>query len=127
MPKTIRFRCTSDAQPLQPRDASSKLVSPRARAARWRRVSSRLPSRPLSAGSSVKAPITGNATAIAAPIAAPDRVLTPTVRTPSRAMHTVMPAKSTARPAVPAAVVTASSTLRPRRSPVRVRVRMNRE
>jgi hypothetical protein len=86
-----------------------------------------LPSRLISAGSSVKAPITGNATAIEAAMAAPERVLTPTVRMPSRAMHTVMPAKSTARPAVPAALTTASSTLRPRRSPVRVRVRMNSE
>ncbi len=60
-------------------------------------------------------------------MAAPDRVLTPTVRMPSRAMHTVNPAKSTARPAVAAAPVTAASTLRPRRSPLRARVRMNSE
>ena len=42
-------------------------------------------------------------------------------------MHTVIPANSTARPAVAAAATTASSTLRPRRSPVRARVRMNSE
>ena len=92
----IRCRLHSDAQPVQ-RRSLGEAVSPLARAARWRRLRRRLPTRPVSAGSRVSAAITGNTTAIAAAMAAPDSVLTPTVRMPSRAMHTVMPAKSTAR------------------------------
>jgi len=126
-PTTKRFRWTKDAQRDQPREASLKPVSPRARARRCLRVRMRLPVRPASAGSSVSAPRSTNATVTAAAMAAPDSVLTPTVRMPSRAMHTVRPAKSTARPAVPPAAVTASRTDRPRRMPLRVRVRMNSE
>ena len=43
------------------------------------------------------------------------------------AMHTVIPANNTARPAVDAASETASWVDNPRRIPARVRVRMNRE
>ena len=42
-PKTSRLRCTSDDHRLQPRDASLKSVSPRARARRCRRVRIRCP------------------------------------------------------------------------------------
>ncbi|MDX6491860.1 MAG: hypothetical protein QOD43_2105, partial [Gaiellaceae bacterium] len=64
----------------------------------------RCPRNPISAGSSVCAAAIGNKTAIDAATAAPDRTLTPTVNMPHKAMHTVRPAKSTARPAVAPAV-----------------------
>src|SRR5260370_38775019 len=60
-----------------------------------------------------------------AAMAAPDSTLTPTVIIPSRATHTVIPANMTARPAVPAAVTTASWTLSPRRIAERTRGRLN--
>ena len=86
-----------------------------------------MPTIRTSAGSSVCAAIIGNSTAMDAAMAAPDSTLTPTVIIPSRATHTVIPANMTARPAVPAAVTTASWTLSPRRIPERTRVRMNSE
>ena len=45
---------------------------------------------------------------------------------PSRAMQTMMPANSTARPEVLTAVTTASSVSMPRIRPCRCRVTMNR-
>jgi hypothetical protein len=81
----------------------------------------------LIAGSNVWAASIGSSTAIDAAIAAAESTLTPTMSMPQRAMQTVIPANSTARPAVAEALTTASCVERPRRSPVRVRVRMNRE
>jgi hypothetical protein len=49
----------------------------------------------------------------------------PATDRPARATTTVMPAVSTAEPAVPVAVAAASSTLRPARSSWRWRVTMN--
>ncbi len=49
-----------------------------------------------------------------------------TTDSPTRAMITVAPAKTTAEPAVPIERATASSTVRPSRSSVRNRARMNR-
>jgi hypothetical protein len=87
----------------------------------------RVPRKPISAGSSVCDAAIGNRTATLAATAAPESRLTPTVNMPHSAMHTVIPANSTARPAVAAAVVTASSVDAPPRMAVRARVRMNSE
>ena len=66
-----------------------------------------------------------NATAIEAAIATPYRKLTPSANIPSIAMHTIIPANSTARPEVSIASTTASSPLSPRIRPWRYRVTMN--
>jgi hypothetical protein len=81
--------------------------------------------KPSSAGSRVMAASTTVATAIEAPMPEPDRKLIPVTSMPSSAMHTVVPAKMTARPEVSNARTTASSWLRPDFTPVRNRVTMN--
>jgi hypothetical protein len=96
-----------------------------ASARRWRRLSTRMPSTPSSAGSSVIAAATVITTVNAAATATPLRKVSRRVNMPSSAMHTVPPANSTARPEVLRATTAASSGLRPRRIARRCRVTMN--
>lgn len=84
-----------------------------------------MPSAPSSAGSSVTAAATVMTTVSAEATATPLRKVSRSVNMPSSAMHTVPPAKSTARPEVFSAVTAASSGLLPRRMPLRWRVTMN--
>ena len=78
-----------------------------------------MPKNPSMAGSSVSDARTVNATAIEVPTATPYRKLTPSANIPSIAMHTIIPANSTARPEVSSDSTTASSPLSPRSSPWR--------
>ena len=64
-------------------------------------------------------------TPIAVPSDTPYRKLTPSVHSPSSAMHTVVPANSTARPEVFTATTIDSSTGMPRSRLRRCRVTMN--
>ncbi len=77
------------------------------------------------AGSSVTEAATVRITVSEAAIATPLRKLSRRISMPSRAMHTVAPAKTTARPVVATASAAASATDRPRFSPRRCRVTMN--
>ena len=88
--------------------------SPGGRSARrCRRLSTRIPNTPSSAGSRVTAASTVNTTVSAEAIARPFRKLTPRTRMPSSAMHTVLPANRTARPEVSMALTAASSGVSP--------------
>jgi hypothetical protein len=95
----------------------------------WRslRGSTRLPAKPSSAGSSVMATSTATATvpAAARPMTARNGMLT--TASPASAMTTVMPAKTTAEPAVPTARAAASSGARPSTRFCRCREVMNSE
>ncbi len=78
------------------------------------------------AGSSVTEAATVRTTVSEEAIATPPRKFSRSTSMPSRAMQTVAPAKTTARPVVATACSAASSTLRPRLRPLRWRVTMNR-
>jgi len=84
-----------------------------------------MPRMPSIAGSRVIADRTVNSTVSAAATATPLRNETPSTSMPSRAMHTVPPANSTARPEVFRATATESIGWSPRLSPRRYRVTMN--
>ena len=108
------------AQRAQPGDSSVVRSSPALSCAALAAAKdARIPKKPSSAGSSVSAAITVNATAMHAAIATPYRKLTPSANRPSRAMQTIIPANSTARPEVSTDSITASSPLRPRSRPWR--------
>ena len=81
--------------------------------ARWRRLSTLRPTKPSSDGSSVSDAAMVRTTVNDADTATPYRNDSPRANWPSRAMHTVIPAKNTARPAVLTAFTVASSTLCP--------------
>ena len=102
-------------------------VSPVARAARSFLVRTRRPAKPRMAGSSVSAATTATPTAAdpTAPIMV--RKGMPATLRPSRAIITVMPANTTAEPAVPRARPTDSGTEIPARSWSRWRETMKRE
>ena len=68
-----------------------------------------VPTKPSSAGSRVTAASTVTATTDAAPMPSPLMKASPIASMPSRAMMTVSPANTTARPAVSIAVTTAVS------------------
>ena len=84
----------------------------------------RLPTRANRAGSAVRAAVMVSSTAIADEIASPLRKVTPSTTMPSKASITVVPANSTARPAVSIAPTVASRTLLPSRRFSRKRVTM---
>ncbi len=84
-----------------------------------------VPTKPSTAGNKVTAAATVRATTAAAPIPRPLMNESPIASMPSNAMITVSPAKSTARPDVSIAVITASSGPRPAWSPWRYRVTTN--
>ena len=96
-------RSSSRDQRAQPA-APGVPVSPRPSCARSRRGSTRSPKKPSSAGSSVSEASTVVATLSDAATATPYRNDRPRANSPSRAMQTVMPANSTARPEVSTAV-----------------------
>ncbi len=77
------------------------------------------PKKPSSAGSRVSDASTVVATANEEATATPYRKDSPRANRPSRAMHTVIPAKSTARPEVSIAVTVASSGDLPSSRPCR--------
>ncbi len=78
-----------------------------------------------SAGSSVTEAATVRTTVSEAAMATPLRKLSRRISMPSRAMHTVAPAKTTARPVVATAFSAASATVSPRFRPRRCLVTMN--
>jgi hypothetical protein len=93
---------------------------------RSRRLSVRIPRMPSRAGSRVIAASTVATTVVAEAMAMPFRKLMPSTSMPSRAITTVAPANSTARPEVSIALTTESSTVMPDLRPVRCLVTMNR-
>ncbi len=92
---------------------------------RWARLSTFSFSIPSMAGSRVIAASTVSATVSAAETAIPLRKPMPRISMPSRAITTVRPANSTARPEVFSALATESCTLRPAIRPLRWRFTMN--
>jgi hypothetical protein len=84
-----------------------------------------MPMKDSRAGSRVTAAATVRTTVSDAAIATPLRKFSRRISMPSRAMHTVAPAKTTARPVVATALVTDSVTDSPRFRPRRCRVTMN--
>ena len=84
------------------------------------------PMKPNMAGRRVRAATMVRATPMAAATARPYRKLTPRANMPSSAMHTMIPAKSTARPEVLTALMMDDSTSRPATRPWRWRVTMKR-
>ena len=86
-----------------------------------------MPMKPNMAGSSVTAAAIARSTVMADEMLRPLRKPRRKTSRPSRAMHTVPPAKSTARPAVLRARTAASSGDRPALRPSRCRVTMNSE
>ena len=98
--------------------------APAASRRRCRRLSTRIPNTPSSAGSRVTAASTVNTTVSAEATARPFRKLTPRTRMPSSAMHTVLPANRTARPEVSMALTAASSGVSPACKPRRCLVTM---
>ena len=82
---------------------------------RQRVTSTRSPTKPSSAGSSVTDASMVNNTVIDAPIAKPFMNDTPMINMPNSEMTTVVPAKITARPAVLIASAVASAQVLPRR------------
>ena len=100
--------------------------APEASRRRCRRLSTRIPKTPSSAGSRVTAASTVKTTVSAEATARPFRKLTPRTKMPSRAMHTVLPANSTARPELSMALTAACSGVSPDCRPRRCLVTMNR-
>ena len=96
---------------------------------RWRsrRLSTRRPMKPSIAGSNVSAVAMVSTTVMTTWKARPLRKLSRNTSSPRSAMHTVAPAKSTARPEVLSARTAASSGGRPAFRPSRCRVTMNKE
>lgn len=92
---------------------------------RSRLLRARMPMNDSSAGSSVTEAATVRTTVRQAAIATPLRKLSCRMSMPSRAIQTVAPAKTTARPVVRTASRAASATGSPRRSPLRCLVTMN--
>ena len=84
------------------------------------------PMKPSMPGSNVSAEIIVRSTPMAAATASPYRKLTPSANMPSRAMQTMMPANSTARPDVFTALMIELSIGCPATSPCRCRVTMKR-
>lgn len=95
-----------------------------ARRRRCLRLSTRGPSSPSSEGSSVMAARTLKITVREAAMTTPSRKRMFITSIPASAMHTVPPAKSTARPEVFRACTADSSDFMPRRMPRRCRVTM---
>ena len=87
---------------------------------------SRSPAKPIRAGSRVSASTTSKATVIAAKMPITDRKGTPEMLSPTSAMITVRPAKTTADPAVPIERAADSSTSMPAASWSRCREITNR-
>jgi hypothetical protein len=75
----------------------------------------RYPSQDRTAGSTVSEPTTATATTIIVPMANDTNVLSPEKNIPARAIITVIPEMSTARPDVAAAASRAGDSLRPAR------------
>lgn len=93
---------------------------------RRRVTSTRSLAKPSRAGSRVSEAIIVNATTTAAPMARPDTKLSCMINMPSNEMTTVVPANSTARPAVSIAITVEASMLCPLWRFSRNRVTMNR-
>ena len=89
------------------------------------RLMTRGPMKLSRAGSRVRAAIMVNDTPMAAAMARPYRKVTPRANMPSRAMQTMIPANSTARPDVLTALTMEGSTSLPAMRPWRWRVTMN--
>src|SRR5260370_30981373 len=85
-PRMILWPCTVLAQRVQPRDASLKPVSPRASAARWRRLRMRVPGRLGGARNRRREGPAGHAPAIEGALGPPDRALAPAGGVPRRAI-----------------------------------------
>jgi hypothetical protein len=120
-------RCTVSAHLVHAPSASVTVAAAGCapRRPRCRRLSTRRPKTPSSAGSSVSAASTVQATVSAQAIASPLRKLKPRTRMPSMQTQTVLPANRTARPEVSIAVTAASCGLRPAFRPRRCLVTMN--
>ena len=93
---------------------------------RQRVTSTRSPAKPSSAGSSVSEATSVIATTTAMPMARPETKLSCMISMPSSEMTTVVPANTTARPAVSIAISVESSMLWPLCRFSRNRVTMNR-
>ena len=104
----------------------ARAMRPAAIRPRHRVSSTRGPANPSRAGSSVSEATMVTATTVAAPTARPVTKLICMIVRPSRAMTTVMPANTTARPAVSMAMTVARSVSCPACRFSRNRVTMNR-
>ncbi len=107
-------------------EISTTATSDAATRPRTRVTSTRSATKPSSAGSSVTEAIIVTSTVSDAPMPRPCTNDSPMSSRPSSEMTTVVPAKSTARPAVSMATPVASADVRPLRSSSRYRVTMNR-
>ena len=109
------------------RIAPQKRLSPSLRRSRCRNgmrpFSTRSPSLPRRAGSTVSEPIIATATTIIVPIEKDMNVLSPERNMPAMAISTVMPEIRTARPEVAAAASRAACSLRPAARSSRSRLR----
>ncbi len=124
-PSALGWRSTNADQRAAKPVGSSGSGPCSARRRRSRRLSARVPMKDSRAGSSVTEAATVRTTVRLAAMATPLRKLSRRISMPSRAMQTVAPAKTTARPVVATAFVAASVTDSPRFSPRRCRVTMN--
>jgi len=111
--------CTNAAQRAHPWETWTSIFPSAASFARCLRPSTRFPNSENRAGSSVTATATANTTMIAADSPIPDRMLNPSMSSPSIATVTVPPAKMTARPEVSMARTVASSGVIPAWRPLR--------
>ena len=109
----------------RPAPNSAIARKPAAAMPRQRVTSTRCWAKPSSAGSSVIDASIVTATVLAAPMPSPDTNARPINNMPSNDTTTVMPANTTARPAVSIAVNVASSKLCPACRFSRYRVTMN--
>ena len=104
---------------------SARATRPAAIRPRQRVTSTRSPAKPSRAGSRVSEAIIVMATTTAAPMARPETKLSCMISMPMREMTTVVPANSTARPAVSMAMSVDDSMLWPLCRFSRNRVTMN--
>ena len=119
---TITAKSTGMPRPTPIRPTATRPAAIRPR----RRVTSiRSPAKPRSAGSNVSEAISVMATTVAMPMAMPEMKLSCMMSRPIREMTTVVPANSTARPAVSIATRVEDSTLWPLWRFSRNRVTMN--
>ena len=108
---TATGKARSSGVKLRPAPTRASAASPAAIRPRQRVSSTRSPAKPSSAGSSVTDATIVTATTEAAPMANPVTKLTPMINMPISEMTTVVPANTTARPAVSMAIDVASRTV----------------
>ena len=104
----------SNAFCFSPTPTSASATRPAAMTPRQRVTSTRSPTKPSSAGSSVTEAIIVKSTVIDAPTAMPFMKLTPMINMPRSEITTVVPANNTARPAVSTASAVAAAQSPPR-------------